>query len=186
MKKKDPSTICGVSMERATKLIGYIASRYHKSFLYIPAEDLFQEGWLAILHKEHRWDPQRGSGTAFITRVVVNKMNNLRRSWLSQTKPGQLSVVPPEHIGSCCGEEDMREELSVLSKILSPLAWCVLSLKLDALPNRLYAADLCKVLDINVKVCAGINRELRQSLELAFPDDDQKEMLQKKIQFLCD
>jgi RNA polymerase sigma factor (sigma-70 family) len=150
------------------RIVFWLVARIHKTNRRVPLDDLVQEGMLEAMKAIKSYDASRG---AKLDTWVVNIVNNRLKVLCRRRKSdGQLSI---DKIGDVEEKKDdsealscmvFRDNLEVLHKRLSPLAWGYVCESLLSGRRRKTITQIAKKFGVSKQVVIDGRREARIEL----------------------
>jgi len=155
----------GVSDSDIFRIIYWAISKcsYPETIL---VEDLVQEAWSAALEAGNSYDPSRGTKpTSWLTTCIICHLKNYIAVEVKQS--GKFKQLPENR-----ELEDHRKKkpqeymfLSVLKKVVSPLAFCLLVIRIRTYPLRVKREDIVRTLRITPGEVDLVSAELKWGIK---------------------
>lgn len=148
-----------------SKIVGWVANKVpHPDF--ISFDDLFQEGWVAALSAKKSFDSSKN--TKLSTWIVTVVYGTLQCYVSDQCKKNSLPDKFKEESEKRCLYNDLIQDridvslfLSLLKKILSPMAFEILAMQLKLFPKRIERSELSAILSVDLLSVDNLYGELR-------------------------
>jgi len=149
------------------RIILWIVSKFTKAFPNVSIEDLVQEGWVAALNAKNTYDSKRAKLSTWVVVNVTGVLKTYIYSGIDESKKRRalegvsIKCRLPEFIEVVC----LKDLLSILKVILSPMAFEVMSYQISTFPSRASKENLSLFFKIGVPDVENLCNEIRYAVK---------------------
>ena len=156
-----------LSEDDIERIILWIVGKLTRAFPSISTDDLIQEGWVAALNAKNTYDPKRARLSTWVVANVTGVLKTYIYSRLNESNRRRTleSVNVKCKVPELVETIYVKDLLSILNRILSPMAFKVMSYQISTFPSRTSKENLRLFFGLSMTDVENLCSEVRYAVK---------------------